>query len=102
MVALETFRNQMKVIVPMKDQEVLYYKNFVDFLVKYEEVSMKPSQEQDPNVSTTLLYGVWGDELKSKLTKTVSDHLFLFLQAENIKNPFKTMRNWVKSELMEL
>lgn len=92
MVALETFRNQMKVIVPMKDQEVLYYKNFVDFLVRYEEVSMKPSQEQDPNVSTTLLYGVWGDELKSKLTKT----------AENIKNPFKTMRNWVKSELMEL
>ena len=41
--ALSTFRNQMKVIVPMKDQEVLYYKNFVDFLVKYEEVSMNPS-----------------------------------------------------------
>ena len=88
----------MKVVVPMKDQEVMYYKNFVDFLVKYEEVSCNtvangmPPQNVDPNVSTTLLYGSWGDELKQKLTKT----------AENIQNPFKHMRNWVKSELMEI
>ena len=68
----------MKVVVPMKDQEVMYYKNFVDFLVKYEEVStttgingMAP-QNADPNVSTTLLYGSWGDEMKQKLTMTVS------------------------------
>lgn len=39
MQALMNFQNQMKVIVPMKDQEVMYYKNFVDFLAKYEEVS---------------------------------------------------------------
>jgi hypothetical protein len=88
----------MKVVVPMKDQEVMYYKNFVDFLVKYEEVSCNtvangmPPQNVDPNVSTTLLYGSWSDELKQKLTKT----------AENIQNPFKHMRNWVKSELMEI
>jgi hypothetical protein len=41
MQALESFKNQMKIIVPMKDQEVMYYKNFVDFLVKYEEVNEK-------------------------------------------------------------
>lgn len=46
----------------------------------------------DENNNTTLLYGAWGDELKQKLTKT----------AETIQNPFKHMRNWVKSELMEL
>jgi hypothetical protein len=78
MQALNTFKNQMKVIVPMKDQEVMYYKNFVDFLVKYEEVSSStvtkgaPGHQVDPNVSTTLLYGAWGDEMKQKLTKTVS------------------------------
>ena len=55
----------------------MYYKNFVDFLVKYEEVSSNtvtkglPAQQMDPNVSTTLLYGAWGDEMKQKLTKTV-------------------------------
>jgi sorting nexin-1/2 len=77
MQALTTFRNQMKVVVPMKDQEVMYYKNFVDFLVKYEEVSSttvangQPPQNVDPNVSTTLLYGSWGEEMKQKLTITV-------------------------------
>ena len=58
----------------------MYYKNFVDFLVKYEEVSEKQLSKGagaqglavDPNTSTTLLYGSWGDELKQKLTKTVS------------------------------
>ena len=70
----------MKVIVPMKDQEVMYYKNFVDFLVKYEEVNEKQLNKgqgmtghpSDANTSTTLLYGSWGEELKQKLTKTVS------------------------------
>jgi hypothetical protein len=41
MQALDQFKNQMRQIVPMKDQEVVYYKNFVDFLVKYEEVNEK-------------------------------------------------------------
>jgi hypothetical protein len=79
MQALEVFKNQMKMIVPMKDQEVMYYKNFVDFLSKYEEVSEKqmgrgmPGQPPaDPNVSTTLLYSTWGEDLKANLTKTVN------------------------------
>lgn len=48
MQALTTFRNQMKVVVPMKDQEVMYYKNFVDFLVKYEEVSTATGTNMAP------------------------------------------------------
>jgi sorting nexin-1/2 len=79
MQALESFKNQMRIIVPMKDQEVMYYKNFVDFLVKYEEVNEKQVNKgagvtghpMDANTSTTLLYGSWGEELKQKLTKTV-------------------------------
>lgn len=48
MQALSTFNNQMKVVVPMKDQEVMYYKNFVDFLVKYEEVSTQAGTSMVP------------------------------------------------------
>jgi hypothetical protein len=48
--SLTIFRNQMKVVVPMKDQEVLYYKNFVDFLVKYEEVSGNITGKPNPGV----------------------------------------------------
>ena len=58
----------------------MYYKNFVDFLVKYEEVSEKQLNKSpgvtghpmDATSNTTLLYGSWGDELKQNLTKTVS------------------------------
>jgi hypothetical protein len=85
MQALEAFKNQMRQIVPIKDQEVMYYKNFVDFLVKYEEVNEKQlskgaaaNGQQDMNTTTTLLYGSWGDELKQKLSKTVSS-LFLII-----------------------
>lgn len=44
------------------------------------------------NDSNALLKGHWGDELKERISKT----------SGNIKNPFKHMRNWVKSEIYEL
>jgi hypothetical protein len=31
----------LKVIVPIKEQEVYHYKNFVDFLGKYEDLNHK-------------------------------------------------------------
>jgi hypothetical protein len=31
----------MKVIVPIKEQEVLHYRNFIEFLSKYEDVSAR-------------------------------------------------------------
>lgn len=97
MQALMIFQNQMKVVVPMKDQEVMYYKNFVDFLAKYEEVSSNtvangmPPQNVDPNVSTTLLYGSWGEEMKQKLTMTVSTQSDLIRQ--NRRKTFKIPSN---------
>ena len=38
---LKQFKKQIKIIVPIKEQEVAYYKNFVDFLIKYEEINTK-------------------------------------------------------------
>lgn len=38
---LKHFKKQIKVIVPIKEQEVAYYKHFVDFLNKYEELNEK-------------------------------------------------------------
>lgn len=44
LVALEGFKNSMKVLVPIKDQELTHYKGFVDYLVKYEEAHLKTQQ----------------------------------------------------------
>lgn len=56
----------------------MYYKNFVDFLSKYEEVNSKVMdgataqvRMNDGNISTTLLHGNWGDQFKEQLTNTV-------------------------------
>ena len=44
---LKNFKKEIKVIVPLKNQELAYYKNFVDFIVKYEELNLrKPSGDQ--------------------------------------------------------
>jgi hypothetical protein len=38
---LKMFKKQIKIIVPIKEQELAYYRNFVDFLTKYEEINTK-------------------------------------------------------------
>ena len=38
---LKGFKKHIKTIVPIKEAEVLYYKEFVDFLVKYEDTNTK-------------------------------------------------------------
>jgi sorting nexin-1/2 len=39
--SLTAFKNQMKVLVPIKEQEVAHYRQFVDFLGRYEEVTAR-------------------------------------------------------------
>ena len=39
MISLQQFKLHMKVIVPIKEQEVYHYKNFVEFLCKYEDLN---------------------------------------------------------------
>lgn len=41
MAVLRFFKNQIKAIVPIKEQQLGFYKHFVDFLVKYEELNAK-------------------------------------------------------------
>ena len=38
---LRGFKSHIQNIVPMKEQELKYYKSFADFLQKYEEGSEK-------------------------------------------------------------
>lgn len=63
-VSLKQFKKSIKVIVPIKEQEVNYYKSFIDFLIKYEEVTTKKGTDHD--VVTLLSSGKL--DMKSKLT----------------------------------
>lgn len=47
---LKGFKKHVKVIVPIKEAEVTYYKEFVDFLIKYEESNTKKLKHGDPAV----------------------------------------------------
>ena len=59
--------------------------------MKYEEVNTKRAATSDMPV-ITLLTGDSKIDMKEKLHKL----------AEEIQNPFKHIRNWVKGEMMEL
>lgn len=87
---LKGFKKHVKTIVPIKEMEVNYYREFVDFLVKYEETNGKKARPGDPTVS--LLTGDQRIDLKTQLQAT----------SQQIKNPFKHIRNWIKGEIMEL
>ena len=81
----------MKAIVPIKEMEVNYYKDFADFLVKYEESNAKKAKSDDPLVAR-LLTGDTRLDLKQKLTDNAS----------SMCNPFKHVRNWIKGEVYDL
>ena len=48
---LRRFKKQIKMIVPIKEQEVIYNREFVDFLVKYEEINLKKPRPDDPFIA---------------------------------------------------
>ena len=88
---LETFKKQVKAIVPIKEMEVSYYKDFADFLVKYEENNAKKAKGDDP-LTVRLLTGESKLDLKQKLIDN----------ATAMRNPFKYIRDWIKGEIMDL
>ena len=47
---LSIFKKHLKMIVPIKEQEVQYYKDFSDFLQRYEETNAKRAKPTDPQV----------------------------------------------------
>jgi hypothetical protein len=88
---LEAFKKQVKAIVPIKEMEVSYYKDFADFLVKYEENMSKKAKADDP-LTVKLLTGESKLDLKQKLIDN----------ATAMRNPFKYIRDWIKGEIMDL
>lgn len=48
---LKKFKKSIKTIVPIKEQEVQYYRDFIDFLQKYEDGNIKKATPDDPFVS---------------------------------------------------
>lgn len=67
---LRQFKKQIKIIVPIKEQELQYYKHFVDFLIKYEEVNTKRANMNGVPV-ISLLTGDDKIDMKDKLQKLV-------------------------------
>ncbi len=47
---LDAFKKHVKAIVPIKEMEVNYYKEFSDFLQRYEETNAKKAKPSDPQV----------------------------------------------------
>lgn len=43
---LKSFKKNLKQIVPIKEQERMFYKNVIENLLKYEEVSNKKATEE--------------------------------------------------------
>ncbi|CDW87379.1 px domain containing protein [Stylonychia lemnae] len=76
---LRQFKIQIKRIVPIKEQEVMHYKGFIDMLVKYEDLNIKKANEETP-FQVNILSGDNCIDMKDKLTQTC----------------------WVQGELMEL
>mmetsp|Transcript_2632 Transcript_2632/g.4085 ORF Transcript_2632/g.4085 Transcript_2632/m.4085 type:complete len:374 (+) Transcript_2632:498-1619(+) len=94
---LRQFKNHIHNIVPMKEHEVKSYKAFADFLKKYEDGNEKSDQSSAAVMgtnsrSTKLISG----ESKAHLKNNLDD------LSQNLTNPFKHIRNWVKGEVMNL
>jgi hypothetical protein len=68
---LKKFKKHMKILVPIKEQEVLHYKDFVDFLIKYEDINVKKASADQP-FEATIISGEGRFDIKSQLQETVT------------------------------
>ena len=99
---LKNFKQHIHQITPMKETELKYYKQFADFLQKYEEGNEKekansitPGQSSgaaDKYAHVKLVSGDTKAHLKNKLE----------VLSKELQNPFIHIRNWVKGEMMNL
>ena len=74
-VILKFFKKQIKTIVPLKEQELSFYKHFVDFAGKYEDINARNIRlhgDQAVELNLALLTGEGKKlDLNEKLTKMV-------------------------------
>ena len=51
MTILKLFKKQIKIIVPLKEQELGFYKHFIEFTSKYEDINTKNVRALGENVA---------------------------------------------------
>ena len=92
MTHLKNFTKFSQAIVPMKEQELKYYRSFADFLSHYEEGQEKAKVNFGASFEAKLVSGDNKAHLKNQV-----EHL-----SKELQNPFKHIRNWVKGEMLNL
>ncbi len=86
------FKNSVKSMVPIKESELSYYKTLADQLKTYEETNLT-TYASGERIERKLIVG---DSSKMDVYQTLVN------LTEDVENPFKTIRNWVKGELMDI
>ena len=51
MIILKLFKKQIKVIVPLKEQELTFYRHFLEFAGKYEDINTKNIKQYGDNTT---------------------------------------------------
>lgn len=93
---LKSFKEHINKIVPMKYQELRYYKQFADFLLKFEEGSAEENKSAVPGSAEDKSIKLVAGDTKAHLKNKLDD------LADQLTNPFVHVRNWVKSEMLNL
>lgn len=83
---LQSFNEKLRGMLPIKQAEKEYYKQFSVFLSRYEETKNKKSNKTGELAHVQLISGEGQDNLKAKLEAINTQ----------FKNPFIYISNWIK------
>jgi hypothetical protein len=89
---MQTFKKQLKSIVPIQEETNAYYRSFATFLEKYEEAKDKAQLTPNSLAHVRLISGPRGGVLREKMEN----------MCEKQTNPIKHISNWVKEEVWSL
>jgi hypothetical protein len=88
MVHLQSFNEKLRGMLPIKQAEKEYYKQFSVFLSRYEETKNKKTGKIGELAHISLISGEGQDNLKAKLEAINTQ----------FRNPFIYISNWIKQE----
>lgn len=80
----------------MKEQELKYYKQFTEFLTKYEQSQDKLALQNQSSGNPIVVVKLIESDSKANLKNNLDE-----LNSE-LMNPFKHVRNWIKGEMLGL
>lgn len=89
---LQSFSENIKGMLPIKQAEKAYYQQFSVFLDRYEETKNKASAQAGAMAQVQLISGQGSDNLKQKLEAI----------STQFQNPFIHISNWIKGEVFTL